>query len=75
MKDCLSNPCLNNAICVDLKDNYQCQCKTGYWGKNCEKEVNECALKPCINNATCIDKVICYFTHLYSMLFIWLHDS
>ena len=42
---------------MDLKDNFKCQCKPGYWGHHCEKEIDECALKPCMNNATCIDKV------------------
>ena len=48
---------MNGANCVDLKDDYKCQCPAGYWGHDCEKEVNECALKPCLNNASCIDKV------------------
>eukprot|EP00111_Clytia_hemisphaerica_P015651 TCONS_00046199-protein len=57
IQDCHSNPCLNGANCVDLKDDYECQCPKGYWGHDCEKEVDECALQPCLNNATCIDKL------------------
>ena len=53
---------MNGANCVDLKDNYLCQCPDGYWGKNCQLEVDECALRPCANNATCLDKVRQFFS-------------
>ena len=65
INDCLSNPCLNGANCVDLKDNFKCQCKPGYWGHHCEREIDECALKPCMNNATCIDKVCFVLSTLF----------
>ena len=59
INDCTSGPCHNDAHCVDLKDDFRCECKDGYWGKNCEKEVDDCQFKPCINNGTCLDKVKC----------------
>ena len=57
VNDCSSNPCMNGGHCIDLKDNFQCQCKEGFWGKFCELEVDNCALQPCKNNGTCINKV------------------
>ena len=54
---CSSNPCLSGGHCVDLKVGFRCECKQGYWGSRCEKEVDECALKPCLNGGKCLDKV------------------
>ena len=34
--DCLSNPCLNSATCVDLIRDYRCECAPGFDGINCE---------------------------------------
>lgn len=35
--DCASNPCINNAVCVDLGVNlYKCKCRPGYAGLNCD---------------------------------------
>ena len=33
--DCASNPCLNQAQCIDLVNDYQCLCAKGLKGKNC----------------------------------------
>ena len=54
---CARSPCLSGGHCVDLKVGFRCECKQGYWGKRCEKEVDECALKPCLNGGKCLDKV------------------
>ena len=48
---------MSGGHCVDLKVGFRCECKQGYWGKRCEKEVDECALKPCLNGGKCLDKV------------------
>ena len=33
--DCLDNPC-QNGHCIDLKNDYRCECEPGYGGKNCD---------------------------------------
>ena len=32
--DCLDNPC-QNGQCIDLKNDYRCECQSGYGGKKC----------------------------------------
>ena len=33
--DCLDNPCPNGK-CIDLANDYKCDCNPGFAGKNCE---------------------------------------
>ena len=35
--DCAESPCLNEGECVDEVTSYQCECKPGFEGKNCEE--------------------------------------
>ena len=35
INDCDTNPCMNSGICVDLINDYICQCISGYARKNC----------------------------------------
>ncbi len=35
--ECSSNPCLNEATCVDRVAQYLCVCAPGYDGTNCEE--------------------------------------
>ncbi|KAH9523482.1 hypothetical protein Btru_040133 [Bulinus truncatus] len=37
--ECESSPCLNNGICTDLINGYQCTCKEGFTGPNCEERI------------------------------------
>jgi Putative Ig domain/Calx-beta domain/EGF-like domain len=37
--NCATSPCLNGGQCIDGLDVYQCQCKTGFSGTNCEQEI------------------------------------
>nr|XP_026696434.1 delta-like protein 1 isoform X1 [Ciona intestinalis] len=46
-----TNPCLNNGSCVSLSDNYKCNCKPGFGGSRCEKDL--CTTTPCKNGGTC----------------------
>ena len=34
--ECESRPCMNNGICIDEVNKYNCQCMAGYTGLNCE---------------------------------------
>jgi len=37
--DCKNITCNHNGACVDLVDNYHCDCKAGYTGGQCETGV------------------------------------
>ena len=39
---------------------FQCKCRPGYNGRNCETEINECLSDPCENGGKCIDVVAGY---------------
>ena len=53
--ECASNPCQNDATCIDLVADYNCSCAIGYLGINCEIDINECDSNPCEYDATCED--------------------
>lgn len=57
LKNCVSNPCLNGATCINSLNSYTCQCPDSYAGSRCEIKVNYCASQPCQNNATCTNLV------------------
>ncbi|CAD5118429.1 DgyrCDS7137 [Dimorphilus gyrociliatus] len=46
---CTSSPCQNNAVCEQKNTGvgYECKCKPGYSGGNCQNNIDECAIKPC----------------------------
>ena len=37
--ECASNPCVNDATCVDNVNEYTCNCAAGYTGTHCEQGV------------------------------------
>ena len=49
-------PCANEGTCVDHHNNYTCNCKPGFTGKDCYININECEGNPC-NTGMCIDQV------------------
>ena len=55
--NCASNPCNNHGTCVNAKNGYQCDCKAGFRGENCDDEVGLCHTSPCYSSAECVDKV------------------
>ncbi|XP_045472679.1 protein eyes shut [Harmonia axyridis] len=63
INECLSNPCRNGAVCVDLLADYNCACSFGFMGKNCEEEMHICETNNCRNNALCLledGEPVCY---------------
>ncbi|XP_066258765.1 protein eyes shut [Euwallacea similis] len=61
--ECMSAPCQNGAVCIDLQDNYECACLFGYTGRNCEELVKICEKNPCKNAALCLIEegiAVCY---------------
>ena len=46
-----TNPChrLHSQSCTDLDEGYECQCKPGFNGKNCELNIDDCKDNTCIN--------------------------
>ncbi|XP_033726987.1 fibropellin-1-like [Pecten maximus] len=59
VKQCDSNPCHNNASCLELTGGYYCACQGNYTGTQCEKE-DHCAMSPCQNGGTCYSNAISY---------------
>ena len=59
----MSSPCFNNGTCVDLLNNFQCNCQLGFTGTHCETDIDECVDQPCQNNGTCHDLVNKYFCY------------
>ena len=55
--DCAGNPCQNGATCTDKVNDYECTCKDGFKGKNCEINIDDCNPDPCKNGAACLDGV------------------
>lgn len=58
--ECQSLPCLNNGICSDLPDSYECICTPGYSGNNCEIDEDLCEPNPCLSGGTCVERADMY---------------
>uniref|UniRef100_A0A8R1HK39 Sushi, von Willebrand factor type A, EGF and pentraxin domain-containing protein 1 n=1 Tax=Caenorhabditis japonica TaxID=281687 RepID=A0A8R1HK39_CAEJA len=56
LHDCADSPCALNATCVDLINDYKCECPTGFSGKRCHIKDNLCSDSPCVHGL-CIDKL------------------
>ncbi len=54
--ECITMPCENGAICIDLVNDYECRCNDGYDGKNCERDIDECESSPCQYNGKCLER-------------------
>lgn len=53
---CLSQPCLNNATCINSPEtnSFKCDCKRDYKGNYCQTKIDACDRNPCFNNGTCL---------------------
>ncbi|XP_048877479.1 protein crumbs homolog 2-like [Brienomyrus brachyistius] len=58
--ECESDPCQNQASCVDLIDGYACECQPGFSGPECQVDIDECENQPCQNGASCEDSMAGY---------------
>jgi hypothetical protein len=54
LDECSSNPCQNNATCVNSYCNYTCECLPLYKGRHCEIAHDSCIDNACVNGATCV---------------------
>lgn len=51
---CDSNPCLNEAECINTLDgDFRCLCEWGWTGKTCEICLTDCVSNPCPANTRC----------------------
>lgn len=64
MNECARRPCLNNGICMDLLNDFQCSCRPGYSGKQCEININSCA-EACKSNLDELWLTIMVFSDAY----------
>lgn len=46
---------MNGGTCLDLINQYRCQCVPGFIGANCASKVDLCLTKPCANGGSCIN--------------------
>ena len=55
---CLSNPCLNNGLCIQNNtDKFICNCTKDYEGKFCEVKLQRCGnYEQCHNGGECINR-------------------
>uniref|UniRef100_A0A3P8T5X3 Crumbs cell polarity complex component 2b n=1 Tax=Amphiprion percula TaxID=161767 RepID=A0A3P8T5X3_AMPPE len=56
---CDSQPCLNQGVCQDQFNEFNCSCSPGWEGELCETEINECSSAPCVYG-TCKDLLADY---------------
>ncbi|KAM6930960.1 protein crumbs homolog 2-like [Xenentodon cancila] len=56
---CDSQPCLNQGVCKDQFNVFNCSCQPGWEGTLCETQINECSSHPCVYG-TCKDLLADY---------------
>jgi hypothetical protein len=54
---CAARPCLNNGVCTNTKNGFQCICQKGYTGPRCEVEEVICRAIVCENNGICVESM------------------
>lgn len=61
--ECNSNPCQNNASCIDSIADFICECRDGWKGKTCALKDGHCDRNTCRNGGTCQDLGNTYTCH------------
>ena len=54
--------CLLLGTCIDLVNNYTCNCNVGFTGRNCDIIIRNCTEDSCYPNVTCLkhnEKISC----------------
>ena len=52
-----TDPCRNNAACIDLPGSYKCVCDPYWTDIHCDVDIIECSVPQCANNAECIEQI------------------
>ena len=55
--ECASDPCQNNATCIDKINEFTCICQAGFTGRQCQTDIDDCESDPCGNGGQCIDGI------------------
>jgi hypothetical protein len=57
VNECVSNPCLNEAECIDKIDSFECVCPEGKTGHLCQLDIDYCNQHGhmCQMNSTCLE--------------------
>ncbi|XP_052629888.1 growth arrest-specific protein 6 [Harpia harpyja] len=65
---CSPDPCHKEGTikCEDLKGDFYCECKRGWQGKTCEKDIDECRAQNGGCNQLCLNKLGSYRCSCYS---------
>lgn len=60
VNECLSNPCsaAGTQACVQLVNDFRCDCLPGFAGHLCDKKVELCHDSPCHNGGVCSVKYV-----------------
>ena len=62
----------------DLLDDYDCICRKGYFGHDCENMTNRCLPRPCQNGAECStvnDDYQCNCLEEFKVQFAVMHET
>ena len=65
INECLSNPCQNSAVCINLLDSYRCICLAGYNGSHCETDTR-------VNCATVMRLIPCLCVEREAIMVYWV---
>ena len=49
-------PCMNEGVCKDIGNGFQCQCPRGFYGKQCQTEALSCRNNPCMFGGSCVEQ-------------------
>ena len=55
--ECATDPCDNDATCINEINDFTCICQAGFTGRQCETNIDDCEGDPCSNGGQCIDGI------------------